>query len=64
MEIKTGKFSFIKFTDQQRKDIDAYLSGEIVSRELGKRLGVSHQQAINLVAQYAKYLYHKLFKKT
>ncbi len=38
------------FTDKDFNAFWSYIHGETTSRELGKSLGISHQQAINMVA--------------
>lgn len=38
------------FTDKDFKGFWLYIHGQITSRELGKILGISHQQSINMVA--------------
>ena len=41
-------------TKNQTDDTIKYLKGEISCRELGKRLGYSHQQAINFVSSICR----------
>ena len=55
---KFNRYQII-ITKKEKKAILDYLAGDLVSRELGKKLGCSHQQSINLVSQIFRQWYQK-----
>ena len=44
----------LKIESQEKEAVLLYLNGDISSRELGKKLGYSHQQSINLIGQICR----------
>ena len=49
----------INLSQLEKAQILKYLAGDISSRELGKNIGNSHQQAINFVAQVCRQWFQK-----
>lgn len=50
---KFDRFS-INLSELETAQILKYLAGDISSRELGKNIGYSHQQSINLIGQICR----------
>lgn len=53
-------------TKDDEKNVLRFLNGELTCREFGKLIGVSHQQAINLVSAICRQWYRQkklIFKK-
>lgn len=49
----------IVFTSKEREVMRQFLSGKLSTREAGKKLGMSHQNVINVVCRLAQQLYRE-----
>ena len=58
---KVKRTTTYQLTEQEALVIKKFLAGTITTREAGEKLGISHQQVINLVSSLARTWYQKGF---
>lgn len=61
MNIDKSRKSFIRYelTEQDLATVKLYLNGDFSSRQAAEKLGISHQQVINLVSSLARDWFRK-----